>query len=112
MSDDLDELKKKKMAKMQGNDDTNPIDAQQREEEQMRQKLKKIASQILTDEARSRLGNIRAADEDLAAKIELQLVQLYKAGQIQDEITDEQLKQILQKIQEAEESNSRDIKHR
>lgn len=115
MADDLDELKKKKMEQMSGGDSgaaAGGVDAQEQQKEQMRQQLKKIASEILTKEARSRLGNIRAADEDMAAKIELQLVQLHKAGQIRDKITDDQLKEILKKIKEAEDEQSMDIKHR
>jgi len=62
MADELDELKKKKLqqAKQQ---------AQQGSSEggqDIRQQLKKIASQILTKKARSRLGNVRAAKPELA----------------------------------------------
>lgn len=113
MADDLEELKKKKMEQMSGGESAGgQMDAQEQQKEQMRKQLKQIASQIMTKEARSRLGNIRAADEDMAAKIELQLVQLHKAGQIRDKITDDQLKEILKKIKEAEDDNSMDIKHR
>ncbi len=103
--DDIDELKKQRLQQMQkeGAAASGP-DMQEMKEQQMRQQLKQIASQILTKEARSRLGNVRAAKPDLASKIELQLVQLHKAGQIRDKITDEQLKQLLKKIQESKDS--------
>ncbi|MDY6777094.1 MAG: DNA-binding protein [Candidatus Nanohaloarchaea archaeon] len=108
MSDDLEELKKKKMQEMQQGSGSEQLQEQQKE--QARKKLKKIASQILTKEARSRLGNIRAAKPDLASQIEMQLVQLYRMGQINDKITDEQLKELLKKIQESDE-DSPDIKY-
>ncbi|MCJ7450450.1 MAG: DNA-binding protein [Candidatus Nanohaloarchaeota archaeon QJJ-9] len=95
MADDLEELKKKKMEQMQGEKGSSKA-----QEENYRKQLKQIASQILTKEARSRLGNIRAAKPDLASSIEMQLVQLHKAGQIRDKITDEQLKDLLKKLQE------------
>jgi programmed cell death protein 5 len=110
--DKLDELKKKKMEQLQGSgqgvEDAQHMQEQQKE--QMRQQLKQIASQILTKEAQSRLGNIRTAKPDLAAQIELQLVQLHRTGQIKDKITDDQLKRLLKQIQDADDDD-RDIKY-
>lgn len=102
--DELEKLKEDRMDDLQ-----EQAEAQQEQEEQMRQQLKQIASQILTKEARSRLGNIRAAKPDLASKIELQLVQLHRAGQIRDKITDDELKQLLKRIKESD--DERDIKY-
>ncbi|MDY6789247.1 MAG: DNA-binding protein [Candidatus Nanohaloarchaea archaeon] len=82
---------------------------QEQQQEQVRKQLKKIASKILTKKARSRLGNLRAAKPELASQIEMQLVQLYKAGQIQDEINDDQLKRLLKKLQQSGEE--RNIKY-
>lgn len=108
MSDDaLDELKKKKMEQLNGQAEDVP-QAQEQQAEQMRQQLKQIAAQILTKKARSRLGNVRAAKPDLAAQIELQLVQLHRMGQIRDKITDEQLKKLLKEVQSGDEP---DIKY-
>lgn len=101
---DLEELKKEKMQKIR--------QAQQGSSQgggDVREQLKKIASQILTREARSRLGNIRAAKPELASRIEMQLVQLYKMGQIKDKITDEQLKELLKRLRDSGES--RNIKY-
>lgn len=109
MSDDLDELKKEKLKQMQGQGQAQ-AQAQQQQEQQLRQQMKKLASKILTDEARSRLGNLRTAKPELASQIEAQLVQLHRAGQIPDKITDEQLKELLKKVQESDEQ--RDIKFR
>ncbi|MDY6769215.1 MAG: DNA-binding protein [Candidatus Nanohaloarchaea archaeon] len=102
--DELEKLKQEKLDQMEGNE----VDAEQ-QQEQIRQQLKQVASQILTDEARSRLGNIRAAKPDLASAIEYQLVQLHKAGQIQGKIDDDQLKRLLKRVQE--EQDEQDIKY-
>lgn len=107
MSDDLDELKKKKLQEMQDSD--GGPDVQESQEEQLRAQLKQQAAKLLTEEARSRLGNIRAVKPDLASTIELQLVQLHRAGQIQGEIDDDQLKRLLKKIQESD--DDQDIKY-
>ncbi|MFB6350352.1 MAG: DNA-binding protein [Bradymonadaceae bacterium] len=46
---------------------------------------------------------------ELASQIEMQLVQLYKAGQIKDKIDDDQLKELLKKLQES--GKEREIKY-
>jgi len=102
--DKLEKLKEEKLKQMQGGNSQANMRKQQ--EEQARQRLKKIASQILTKEARSRLGNIRTARPELASQIEMQLVQLYRSGSIRDKITDEQLKDLLKKVQESKDSTN------
>lgn len=102
--DELEKLKEEKLDEMEGNE----VDAEQ-QQEKIRQQLKQVASQILTDDARSRLGNIRTAKPDLASAIEYQLVQLHKAGQIQGKIDDDQLKRLLKRVQE--EQDEQDIKY-
>ncbi|MEW6593021.1 MAG: DNA-binding protein [Candidatus Hadarchaeota archaeon] len=59
---------------------------------------KAIMQQILTPEARGRLANIRAAKPEFAEQVELQLIQLAQAGRISTQITDAQLKAILDKV--------------
>lgn len=100
---DLEKLKKEKLKQMQGGNSAN---MQKQQEEQARKRLKKIASQILTDEARSRLGNIRVAKPELASQIEMQLVQLYRSGSIRDKITDDQLKDLLKTVQDSKDSTN------
>lgn len=104
MSDDkLKRLKEEKMRQMSNSPGHN---AQKQQEQQAKERLKKIASQILTKEARSRLANIRVARPELASNIELRLVQLYKSGSIRDKITDEQLKELLKKVQKSKGSTN------
>ncbi|MDY6766152.1 MAG: DNA-binding protein [Candidatus Nanohaloarchaea archaeon] len=102
--DDLERLKEEKLDELEGEE----VDAEQ-QQEKIRQQLRQVASQILTDEARSRLGNVRAAKPDLASAIEYQLVQLHKAGQIQSKIDDDQLKRLLKRVQQ--EQDDQDIKY-
>jgi programmed cell death protein 5 len=72
--------------------------------QQVRNQIKLLAGQILTKEARERLANIRIVKPDLAYQIELYLIQLYQAGQIKSQITDEQLKALLLKLQSKKKS--------
>lgn len=57
-----------------------------------------ILQKILSKKARERLGRIRLVKPELASQLELYLVQLYQAGKIKDEISDEQLKFILETL--------------
>ena len=72
--------------------------------EQMQQleeleKLKKIViRKILTKEAIERLGRIRLVKPQLAAQLELYLLQAYQTGEIRTTIDDDKLKQILDAI--------------
>jgi len=72
------------------NDEVNPEQLKQIEEMK-----KKIMKTILTREAIERMGRIRLVKPDLALQIELYLVQLYQAGKLKGQITDENLKMIL-----------------
>lgn len=56
--------------------------------------------EVLTPEARSRLANIKIAKPEYAVQIENLLIQLAQSGQLKQEISDAQLKQILGKILE------------
>lgn len=63
------------------------------------EELKKlIMNKILTKEAIERLGRIRLVKPDLANQLELYLVQLYQTGKLKENISDEQLKMILETL--------------
>jgi len=63
------------------------------------EELKKIIlKKILTKEAFERLGRIKLVKPELASQLELYLVQLYQAGKLKENISDEQLKMILETL--------------
>lgn len=76
-------------------------DAQRQERAQREFEVQKQAAlrQILTPEARSRLTNLKMVRPEFAEQIEIQLIQLAQAGRINEPLTDEQLKTILQQLQ-------------
>lgn len=98
MSDDseLEKIRARKLQELQ----------QQALEEQRREQLKSemdaqktaILSQILTNEARQRLSNVKMVRPELAEAIEMQLIQLAQSGRLNSKITDEQLKKTLKQI--------------
>jgi programmed cell death protein 5 len=54
---------------------------------------------IFTTEARERLGNIRIVRPDLADAIQNQLFQYAATGKLRKQVTDEELKQMLESFQ-------------
>lgn len=61
----------------------------------MEQMKKILMRQILSKEALERIGRVRIANPNLAAQLELYLIQLYQSGQLKGIVTDERLRQIL-----------------
>ena len=58
---------------------------------------------ILSKQAIERLGRIRVVKPELATQLELYLLQMYQAGKIKTEISDEQLKTILETLSSGKE---------
>jgi len=65
-------------------------------ESDLTQLRKNILKKILSKEAFERLGRIKVAKPEFGEQLELYILQLYEAGKITKEISDEQLKQILE----------------
>lgn len=96
--EELEELRRRRALELQAR-----IQEQQRQEEARRRfEIQKRAAltQILTPEARSRLANIRVAKPEFAEQLEIQLIQLTQAGRLNIPITDEQLRTILDRLQQ------------
>ena len=107
MSDDeLEELRKRKLMELQQRL------AQEQEKVQMQQQIEiqkqALLRKILTAKARQRLTNLKMVKPDFAEQLELQLIQLAQQGKVNIPITDEQLKDILIRLQ----PRRRDIKIR
>ncbi|UCE43410.1 MAG: DNA-binding protein [Candidatus Bathyarchaeota archaeon] len=76
--------------------------------EQIEMQKQALLRRILTADARSRLTNLKMVKPEFATQLELQLIQLAQQGRMELPITDEQLKDILIKLQ----GQRRDIKIR
>lgn len=59
---------------------------------------KNLMKKILSKGAIERLGRIRLVKPDLASQLEMYLVQLYQEGKLRREISDEELKMILDSL--------------
>ena len=104
--EELESLRKRRMLELQQRmaEEQKQVQAQQQLESQKQALLRRI----LTPEARSRLTNLNMVKPEFTEQLELQLIQLAQQGRINLPITDEQLKELLVKLQ----SGRRDYKIR
>ncbi|MFB6202861.1 MAG: DNA-binding protein [Candidatus Nanohaloarchaea archaeon] len=100
-------MKKEKMRKRQ----EQAEEEREKQKESRKEQIKQMAAQYLTKDAKQRLGNVRAANPDLASSIEMQIVKLGRSGRV-DRIDDSKLKDILKSLQKEKDDSSSDIKFR
>ena len=104
--EELEELRKRRLLEMQRRF------AQEQEQIQVQQQLEvqkqAVLRRVLTADARQRLTNLKMVKPAFAKQLELQLIQLAQQGKTTIPITDEQLKEILVRLQ----SRRREIKIR
>jgi len=94
--DELEEIRRRRMMEIQQEAQSRVVqDAQARQVEAQRQS---ILRQILTPEARERLGRIELAYPEVAASVEDQLIALAQAGRVQQAIDDRTLQEILRRV--------------
>jgi programmed cell death protein 5 len=73
--------------------------------QQLEQMKKLIMKKILSKEAIERLARLNLVKPEIANQLELYLLQLYQSGKITNEITDEQLKAILESVSSKKQFN-------
>ena len=93
---DLEELKQRKLQALQN-------DLQQRaEEERLKEeqglKLQRLLRKLLEPKARERMARVKLANPRLAEKVEYLILYLYQNGGIKDQLSDSQLKSILDRL--------------
>ncbi len=94
--DELDAIRRKKLVELQQYQNQAVAEQQYREQVQAQRQL--ILRQILTPEARERLGRIELAYPELKENIENQLIQLAQSGRVKSMIDDATLRQILERV--------------
>ncbi len=94
--DELDAIRRKKLTELQQYQNQAVAEQQYREQVQAQRQL--ILRQILTPEARERLGRIELAYPELKENIENQLIQLAQSGRVKSMIDDATLRQILERV--------------
>ena len=104
--DELEELRRRRALELQQKmtQEQQQVEAEKKLESQKQALMRRI----LTQEARQRLTNLKMVKPDFAEQLELQLIQIAQQGKISLPIDDEQLKEILQRLQ----SDRKEIKIR
>ncbi|MGB9964730.1 DNA-binding protein [Halobacterium hubeiense] len=99
--DRLEELRQQKKEQLkqqqqQGGGDREA--AQQAQREQAEQQKQALLKQHLTDGARKRLNTIKMSKPEFAEKAEQQILALAQSGRLQDQIDEEQMKDLLREL--------------
>jgi len=99
MDEELEKLRKKRLRDLQQSEDfQESMEDQEAQQKEFEEKKKMILRNILTPNAKERLGNIKVARPEMAEAIENQLIALVQSGRLKNKINDEQLRMLLSKI--------------
>lgn len=93
---ELEAIRKRKLAEMQAR---APGEEQAEQARKVEEQKQAILRKILTQEARQRLANIKMVKPEFAEQIELQLIQLAQTGRVKIPLDDNQLKEVLKRLQ-------------
>lgn len=93
--DSLEELRKKKLEELQQRQQQQANDELQAQQELTQ--LESVVKRLMTKEALSRYGNIKAANSERATQVLLILGQLLQSGRVQV-VDDQLLQQVLMQI--------------
>lgn len=98
MSDEeLDEIRRKRLLALQQK--MTSEQKQEQAEQQLEMQKQALLKQILSQEARQRLTNLKMIKPEFTEQLELQLIQLAQTGKLSIPLSDAQLKQILIQLQ-------------
>jgi len=95
--DDIEAIRKKKLRDLQ-QQSFSQEDFEEEQQKEFEDQKKLILRAILTDDARERLGRIKAARPEMAENLENQLIMLAQSGRLKNKINDEQLRELLSKL--------------
>lgn len=106
--EDLEELRRRKMQEAQSSEKKET--SREEAEDSRNQQIWSKAKQHMTNEASSRLGNIKAANKQKAISIASRIAQL--GPRMNGKVDENQLKEILRETEKQSQKDSGDIKFR
>ena len=106
--EELEAIRQKKLAQIQ--EQQAASQAQTEQHATLEAQKQSILRQILTEEARQRLTNVKLVRPQVAEAVELRLIQIAQQGGVKEKINDDQLKEILRKIQGPKRETKVDIR--
>jgi programmed cell death protein 5 len=93
---ELDELRRRKLAEMQQQAQSDQAQAAQRADANAQKEV--ILRAVLEPEARERLARVKMARPDVAESLENQIIMLYQQGRIRARIDDATLRDLLARV--------------
>jgi programmed cell death protein 5 len=100
--DELNELRKRRLAQLQQQaGDQQAMQEELERQQRAKSQIQMVLMSILEPDARERLNTIKLTKPDFASAVEQQLVQLAQSGRLKKKITDSQLKELLRQLSPA-----------
>ncbi len=99
--DELEEIRKKRLLELQEQQKSayqKQLEEQQQVQAQVNE-LETLVKQYLTKEALQRFGNLKIAHKEKTLSVLVALGQLIQSGKIRSQITDDQFKEILKRLE-------------
>ncbi len=110
-NDDIEQLREKKLEQLRDRaQDDSQEQSQQRAQNRAQAQKKALLRKHLTDGARKRLNTVKMSKPQFGEKVEQQIVALAQSGRVQDQIDEDQMKELLQELKPDQQSY--DIKRR
>lgn len=94
---ELQDIRQRKLAQLQMA--RQQEDAMKEESERRDAQKKAVLRQVLTTDAKERLGRLKLGYPELATSIENQLIMLYQSGRLPGQVDDSTLKRLLEQVQ-------------
>lgn len=109
MSDDIEDIRERKMRELQ--EKAQEQEREQMEERQQEAEMQKeaILKEKLSEGARRRLNTVQMAKPEFGEQVEQQILALIQSGRVQSEIDEDTMKELLRELSE-DESDDYDIK--
>lgn len=103
---DIDDIREKKRKELEEKAMREQEDQVKRQQEEAEMQKEALLKQHLESGARKRLNNVQMAKPDFGEKVEQQILQLIQSEQISQKITEDQMKQILEELNEKMSDNT------